>query len=139
MRKLMSITAVAAVVLFAAVGAFAAPAVNVGGMPLIMTTTGTSASSAVDVTWTTTPGFSPDFIQCVDELDGEPNVYTFYKGMAATSAFKLTGSSGVVTYVSAGGSTCHFVVDAAAGTIVIDATCQTNSEGYACVAARYAQ
>lgn len=107
----------------------------VGGIDLVLTLTGTSTSGPAEVTWTTPTNFTPDYIECVNELDGNPDIYKWFHGMISTSSVYVAQASGIVTYTSTGGGGCGFTV--AAGSIKIAAACQQASEDYSCIAVRY--
>jgi hypothetical protein len=140
-KALVLFVAVVAVALLAA-GPAAPPAsaggftTLVGGIPVAITTHGNSSSTPIAVTWTTPPNFTPDYIRCVDELDGDASIYEWWVGMANNTAHKTTSGTNISTYVSTGGSTCGFGT-ATAGTITIAAACQQASESYSCLAIRY--
>ena len=140
MFLMVAVALFAAAVLAVAPAGAAGMATQVGGLSLVITLTGTSTSGPADVTWDTPDNFDPDYVVCIDELDGEPNRYEWFRGMANESAILTTGSDGVMAYESeaAGAGGCGFDVDTA-GTIVIDAACQTASESYSCWAFRYSQ
>ena len=127
-------------VLLLALFAFALPAAaqvdgTVGGVELIVFKTGTSAGTAVDVTWDTPSGFIPSYIWCQDDTAAQSRQFFWSTGADVTTAKLNTESSGIVTYVSQGGGTCWFDMSTV-GTIIIDAACQTNSKVYSCFAIR---
>lgn len=142
MKTFKMFLALLAVALLAAVPAGAAGfATQVGGLSLVMTTNGTATSGPAAVTWTTAVNYSPDVIQCINDTDSQPNMFTWYKGMSASYTMLTTGSTGVVTYTSINAATenCNYTVSTTAGTITIAAGCLVASQPYFCWAARYQQ
>lgn len=137
MRKFL-ISLVALSLLLAPISAMAvAGAVDVGGMPICMTVTGTSASTAADATATTRPGFVPDFIYFIEDGTDltSTDLYSWIYGMGSGSVKDDDGAENL--YVSTGGSGCWFDVSTA-GSIIIDATCQQNSGVWFMFTCRYA-
>lgn len=141
LNKVLCTIFVLAVALLAAVPAGAAGyPVDVGGLPLVQTLTGDADASLTaddNVSWDTPTNFLPDHVYCINEIDGVPDRYDWYLGMAAATAMKTAGSDGAVTYVSTDGSGCGITV--VAGTITITYLCLQASEGYFCEATRYSR
>ena len=84
---------------------------EVGGVPLVFTSYGTS-TTPVAITVTTPKGFLPTYVRSMDNTATNPNTYEWYYGMPAASAIVRTGATGVSTYISSDGFTV------AAGSII---------------------
>lgn len=114
-----------------------AGAVDVGGMPICMIVTGTSAASAADAVATTRPGFVPDYIHYIDTAtnvtSGETYVWVYGMG---DGAWLDAGAAAENLYVSSAGSGCWFDVSTA-GQVTIDAACQDNDGFWVMMACRY--
>lgn len=82
-----------------------AAATTVGGLPVYFTASWTDPGSAA-VTITTPTGFYPDLVLAIDNTGTNPNVYVWQKGGNANpGGIKMTGSTGVLTYVTTDGIT----------------------------------
>jgi hypothetical protein len=140
-KKFEQILCLIGIVLIMAVAAFAATAdtydstssagyvsQDVGGLPICVTFSGTSASSKDVLTVALPAGFKPTAVWFVDDYDGtNPNRAEWHRGMPANSAIITTGSTGVDTYSVDGTGN----LDASTtGSLVIGLAVQVNSGNY---------
>lgn len=118
--------------------ALAASPVDVGGVPICIVFSGTSAGTAADATVTTRPGFIPDFIYLIEDGTDltSTDIYTWFYGMGNGAIKDDDGAENL--YVSSAGSGCWFDISTA-GQVIIDAACQQNSGKYGGIMCRYSQ